>query len=72
MARSRSRAKGLFKPPRWKYLAKTVTFENPSKARKAAKELVKEVKKSRRRDKALRVARALTYEGRGRGLGDLP
>jgi len=63
MARSRSKAKGsgLFKSPRWKYLAEIVTFENPSKAKKAARELVKEVKHAKRRDKALRVARALTY-----------
>jgi len=52
---------GLFKPPRWKYLAEIVTFESPEKAQKAARQLVREVKKAKRRDKALRIARALTY-----------
>jgi len=58
---SKSKGGGLFKPPRWKYLADIVTFETPSKARETAKKLVGMIKKAERRDKALRIARALTY-----------
>jgi len=55
------RGSGLFKPPRWKYLAEVVTFEDPKKARKAAAEILRSIKKAKRRDKALREARALQY-----------
>lgn len=57
----KSKGSGLFKPPRWKYLADIITFESPSKARKSAKEVLKDIKKSKRRDKVLREARALQY-----------
>lgn len=52
---------GLFKPPRWKYLSKIVSFESPSKARKASKQLLREIRDSKRKDAALRRARALQY-----------
>jgi len=59
--KGKSRGSGLFKPPRWKYLSEIVSFENPSKARKSARALLESVKEAKRRDKALREARALTY-----------
>ena len=60
-SRSKSKGSGLFKPPRHKWIADIVSFESPSKARKAARKLVREVEKSKRRNKALTIARALTY-----------
>ena len=60
-SKSKSKRKGLFKPPRWKYLADIVSFESPKEARKSANEVLKSIKQAKRRDKALREARALQY-----------
>lgn len=60
MAR-KTRGKGLFKPPKHKYLARVITFKDPKSARKAAKTLVNETRKVKRRDAARRRAQALQY-----------
>ena len=40
-SKSKSKRKGLFKPPRWKYLADIVSFESPKEARKSTNEVLK-------------------------------
>lgn len=58
---------GLFRPPRWKYIAEVVTFETPGKAREAAGRLVRALERGRLgrlrigRRRALSIARALQY-----------
>ena len=58
---------GLFKPPKHKWLAKVVSFEDPKEARKAASKLLSGLKKGRVGKKrvgkktALAIARALNY-----------
>ena len=59
-SRSRSKKGGLFKPPRHKWIADIVSFETPSKARKAARKLLDIMEESRRK-KALTILRALNY-----------
>lgn len=64
MGRKKGKSKkkgGLFRPVRHKWIAKIVTFKDPDSAEKAAEKLVKEVKKSKRKSRALTIARALTY-----------
>ena len=58
---------GLFKPPRHKWLAKIITFEDPDSAEEAAERLVKGLKRKRIGRKkigkktALTIVRALNY-----------
>ena len=60
--RGRRQAKGgLFKPARWKKYAEIVTFENPSAARGAAKELLREFRSAKTRAKKLRVKKVAIY-----------
>lgn len=59
--RKKRKGKGLFKPAKWKYLAEIVSFETPGKAKKSAREVLKSIRSAKRRDKALREARALQY-----------
>lgn len=51
--------KTLFFPPKHKRLAKIITIESPSKARKAARQLLKECRKLKRADAILLRARAM-------------
>ena len=59
--------KGLFKPPKHKWIADIVTFESPTKARKAAKALVSYLSSGRKgkmkigKTRALAIVRALNY-----------
>lgn len=59
--------KGLFKPPRHKWIAEIVTFESPAKAREAARKLVTYVKQGKKgklkigQKRALTILRALNY-----------
>ena len=53
------RDRGLFKPARHKYLADVITFKDPDSAERSARKLVKETKKTKRRDAAKRRAQAL-------------
>ena len=61
------RGGSLFKPPRHKWIADIVTFENPEKARVAARKLVNYIKMGRKGDlrigqaRALAIVRALNY-----------
>ena len=63
----RVKARGLFKPPKHRWLAEIVTFKTPKAAREAARKLVNALKRrrlgSRRigRKTALTIARALNY-----------
>ena len=59
-SKSRSKKGGLFKPPKHKDIAKIVSFETPSKARKAAKKLLSMMKRARRK-RALVILKALNY-----------
>ena len=57
----------LFKPPKHKWLAKIVSFKNPSSARKSAKKLVSGLKRGRigkmkiGKKRALQIVKALNY-----------
>ena len=57
----------LFKPPKHKWLAKIVSFKNPSSARKAAKKLLSGLKRGRigklkiGEKRALQIVQALNY-----------
>ncbi len=57
--RSKGGRRGLFAPARYKYLADIISFRDPDQARGAAKEVLRSIRQSKRRDKALREARAL-------------
>jgi len=57
--KSKSRGSGLFKPPRWKHLSEVISYRSPSEARKSARQILKELKEVKRKDAALRRARAL-------------
>lgn len=65
--RSRKGDGGLFKPPRHKWLAEIVTFEDPSRAEGAARRLVNALRRGRigrrrvGRKTALTILRALNY-----------
>jgi len=58
---------GLFKPPRHKWVAKIVSFENPEKARKSAKKLLTMLERGRKGSRkigkktALVILRSLYY-----------
>ena len=51
----------LFKPPRWKYLAEIITFENPEAAKGAVKELLREFRQAKTRAKKRRIKQATIY-----------
>jgi len=61
MPRRTKRGRGLFKPPRWKYLAQIITFENPEAARGAVKELLREFRQAKTRAKKRRIKQATIY-----------
>ena len=61
MEKRKSKSNGLFKPPKWRYLAEIVSFRTPSDARKSARKLISELRKAKRKDKALRICRAIQY-----------
>ena len=57
--RGRSRSRSMFySPARHKYLGEIVTFKNPSAARGAARELLREFKSAKTRAKKVRIKRA--------------
>jgi len=64
---ARRRGRGLFKPPRHKWVADIVSFRTPSEARKATKKLVSGLKRGRigrrkiGRKSALVIVRSLNY-----------
>ena len=66
MAKGR-KSSGLFKPPKHRWLAELITFEDPKKARESAGKLVRGLKRGRvgrrkiGRKRALTTARALSY-----------
>ena len=53
-----SRGQGLFKPPRWKYLARIVKMDTVENARKAARKLVQLFKGAKSRVKKRRIKAA--------------
>ena len=57
----RGHGSGLFKPPRWRYLADIVSFVNPEEARGSVLELKKQFENAKTRDKRLRIIRAAIY-----------
>ena len=57
----RSNKGGLFKPPRHKDLARIVTFESVSDARKAAKKLKQMFKNAKSCERKLTIYRATQY-----------
>ena len=67
VVKGRKSGSGLFKPPRHKWIADIVSFENPKEAREAAKRLVRALERGRigkrkvGKRTALTIARALNY-----------
>ena len=53
-----SRGQGLFKPPRWKYLARIVKMDTVENARKAARKLLQIFREAKTRAKKRRVKQA--------------
>ena len=56
---ARKRKKTMFFPPRHKAIAKIISIEDPKKARKAVKTLLRKAKKTKRRSTKVLIKRSM-------------